>query len=153
MGASGWEYRVPFTGSVEATLAATQERVLASGDYLWPWEDYPGDPDAEVRRPATLAELAAAKQEEEFWDEGTHSILDIERVRADGDADDFGTIQPLVPAELREVFGTERPTLADFQRGRARLDDLPGEPWTGRAVTIHEHGAPTQAFFFGCSGD
>ena len=35
MGASGWEYREPYAGGVEATLVAVWERVLASGDYLW----------------------------------------------------------------------------------------------------------------------
>jgi hypothetical protein len=82
-------YRVPHAGSVEATLIAVQEHVLMSGDYIWPWDidpDYPGeDEDEAVPRPSSLARLAAAKETEEFRDEGTHTILDIDRVITVGD--------------------------------------------------------------------
>jgi hypothetical protein len=100
MGASGWDYRAPYAGSVEATLIAVQEQVLMSGDYIWPWDDI--DPDdyldevEVVPRPSSLAELAAAKEIAEFWDEGTHTILDIDRVYAAGDDPD-GAIFPLTP--------------------------------------------------------
>ena len=42
MGASGWDYRAPYAGSIEAALIAVQEQVLMSGDYIWPWDDIAG---------------------------------------------------------------------------------------------------------------
>ena len=65
MGASGWDYRAPYAGSVEATLIAVQEQVLVSGDYIWPWDDIDPeylDEDEVVPRPSSLAGLAAAKE-------------------------------------------------------------------------------------------
>jgi hypothetical protein len=111
VGASGWDYRAPYAGSVEATLIAVQEQVLMSGgDYIWPWDDLDPeylDEDEAVPRPSSLAGLSAAKEIEEFWDEGTHTILDIDRVIA-ADSDQVGAIRPLSSAELNEVFGTQQ---------------------------------------------
>jgi hypothetical protein len=36
VGASGWEYRVAVVQSVEQSLVALQEDVLARNDYIWP---------------------------------------------------------------------------------------------------------------------
>jgi hypothetical protein len=180
VGASSWDYRVTHAGSVEATLIALQEQILESGEYLWPWDlEYrnpsylafmerfrresgmPAMPPREgVPRPSSLAGLNAVKEEtEEFWDEGTHSILDIERVAtAEDDGNPFGTIHPLTPAELAEVFGTSQPSAADFDRvhqpgAGGRLLDLRVERWTGRSVVIYKDGVPAEVFFWGFSGD
>jgi len=157
VGASGWDYRAPYAGSVEATLIAVQEQVLTSGDYIWPCDDI--DPedlgeDEGAPRPSSLAELAAAKEIEEFWDEGTHTILDIDRVVA-ADDNQVGAIVPLSSAELRQVFGTEQPSAADFDRrytsglvGPLDLSDLLGERWSGRSLVIHKDGNPAEVFFW-----
>jgi hypothetical protein len=117
VGASGWDYRVPYAGSVEQTLITVQEQDLAGGDYIWPWEDIdPDEFDGEIlARPQSLAELNTAKETEEFWEEGTHSILDIDRIIANG-TDEVGAIRPLESAELTQVFGTENPSAAGFDR-------------------------------------
>jgi hypothetical protein len=169
MGASSWQYRVPHTGSVEETLIRLQEQILAGNDYLWPWggEENGPDPDEDffemeqgedVPRPSSLAELNAAKEIDEFWEEGTHTILDISRVITAGDDED-GAIRLLTPEELNRVFGTGQPSAADF--GRVYLDnwwtgplgDLLGERWTGRGLVIYEDGAAAEVFFWGASGD
>lgn len=163
MGASGWDYRVPYAGSVEATLTAVQEQILAAGDYIWPWETiarYVGG-EVAVPRPTSLDILNAAKETEEFWDEGTHTILDTDRVvtsAEDGDDVGDGAIRPLSPAELARVFGTEQPSAADFDRvfepGMSGvLGDLTGPRWTGRSVVIYQDGAPAEICFWGFSGD
>lgn len=108
-------------------------------------------------RPSSLAELAVAKEIEEFWDEGTHSILDIAGVSAT-DADEFSTISPLSPAELNQVFGTSQPAAADFDRvyepgPGGPLAELLGSRWTGRSMVIYKDGTPAEAFFWGFSGD
>jgi len=159
VGASGWDYRAPYAGSVEATLIAVQEQVLMSGDYIWPWDDFDpeySDEDKAVPRPSSLAELAAAKEIEEFWGEGTHTILDIDRVVA---ADDEGeAIFPLSSAELSGVFGTQQPSAADFDRAYQRglvgpVSDLCGERWSGRSIVIYKDGGPAEVYFWGFSGD
>ncbi|GHF46565.1 hypothetical protein FHX82_001567 [Amycolatopsis bartoniae] len=150
MGASGWDYRAPYAGSVDATLIAVRERALASGDYLWPWEEF--DAGETVPRPTTLAELDEAMEAEEFWDVGTHSILDVRGVATE---DSFSAIRPLSARELDQVFGTRQPSAADFERVQqaGALAALEGESWSGRSVVIHRNGSPEEVYFWGHSGD
>ncbi|MEV0071927.1 MULTISPECIES: hypothetical protein [unclassified Amycolatopsis] len=156
MGASGWDYRAPYAGSVEATHLAVQELLLASGEFLWPWEDInPEYVDEMVPRPSSLADLEAAKDAEEFWDAGTHTILDTHEIT---EADGVGTVRPLSSAELNGVFGTDRPSAADFEGVRrpgpsGPLADLMGDRWTGRSLVIYKNGAPDEVYFWGYSGD
>jgi hypothetical protein len=159
VGASGWDYRAPYAGSVGETLIAVQELVLATGDYIWPWEDLDsGDPDDEsVPRPSSLAGLSAAKEIEEFWGEGTHTILDMDRVITSGN-DEPGAIRPLSPAELNKVFGSRQPSAADFDRvyqpgPGGPLGDMMYERWSGRSMVIYSDGAPAEVYFWGFSGD
>jgi hypothetical protein len=160
VGASGWDYRVPFAGSVEATFVAVQEQVLMSGDYLWPWEDMDpeyADEDEAVPRPSSLAELTTAKGDEEFWGEGTHTILDMHRLIAEDD-EQFGAISPLSSVELNQVFGTAQPSATDFDRvyepgPGGPLGDLCRERWTGRSLVIYKDGTPAEVYFWGISGD
>jgi len=179
VGASGWDYRAPYAGSVEATLIALQEQVLASGEYIWPWDldsrnpsylahmekfaretGWPVGPPAgaAVPRPSSLAGLSEVKQVEEFWDEGTHSILDVDHVIAAEEDDEFGAILPLTPAELTRAFGTLQPSADSFDRvyqpgAQGPLSDLLGDRWTGRSVIIYKDGTPAEVFFWGFSGD
>ena len=171
MGASGWDYRVRFADSVEATLRRLQEQLLDNGDYLWPWEGGEGEPvpamyadyfeveeSEDIPRPSSLAELNTAKEVEEFWDEGTHTILDMDHIAAASD-DGVGGIRPLIPEELNQVFGSVRPSAADFDRvwrqdwWAGPLGDLLGERWTGRSLVIYEDDTPSEVYFWGFSGD
>ena len=171
MGASGWDYRVPFLQSVEESLVALQEDVRSRNDYIWPWDDLGRavsiseyleelEEDEILPRPTSLTDLAAAKRVEEFWEEGTHSILDVERVtRADG-PDEFAAIRPLTAQELAQVFGTERPTAADFDPVHAPgpsgpLEDFMGPRWSGRSLVIYgdDRESPVEVYFWGYSGD
>ncbi|MFI6344071.1 hypothetical protein [Streptomyces sp. NPDC050560] len=174
MGASGWQYMAPYDGSVEAALATAQRRVLASGEYIWPWEtraEY-GVPGDSLPRPATLDELKAAKDSEDFWEEGTHSILDIEAVVDTTEEpdpyeiDDFGTLRPLRPERIRHHFGTELPTPDQYAELVARprrllpggdleeaLTDESGMRWTGRYVLLYTGDTVSHVGMFGYSGD
>jgi hypothetical protein len=151
MGASGWDHRAAHEGDLERTLRAMQEVVLASGDYLWPWEDFDEDylaDDEMVARPTTLADLDAAKEHEDFWEGGTHSILDVTGERVD----------PLSAEELRTVFGTERPSATDFERVHEPgpsgvLEDLMGDKWTARSLTIFAGDEASEVYIWGWSGD
>jgi hypothetical protein len=161
MGASGWDYRVPYAGSVEAALFTVQEKVLASGDFLWPWEEFDPDEDEMVPRPTSMAELNAAKGQETFWDAGTHTILDVDRMVA-GDNDEIGGIRPLTEDELVKWFGSVAPSAADFERvpmylqrvhETGTLGDLTETRWTGRSMVLYRDGKPDEVVFWGYSGD
>jgi len=161
MGASGWDYRVPYAGSVETALFAVQEQVLASGDFLWPWDEYEPDEDDIVARPTSMAELNAAKEQETFWDAGTHTILDVDHMAA-GDDDEIGGIRPLTEDELTKWFGSVEPSAADFERipmylqrmhEKGTLGDLTETRWTGRSMVLYRDGKPDEVVFWGYSGD
>jgi len=141
------------------TMVAAQEQVLASGDFLWPWDDL--DPDDVVPRPTTMAELNAAKNTETFWEAGTHSILDVDRVIG-GDDDQIGAIRALDGDELNKWFGTIEPSLEDFQRipmwtqemnETGTLSDLTETRWTGRSLVLYRDNKPDEVVFWGFSGD
>ncbi|MFJ4845193.1 MULTISPECIES: hypothetical protein [unclassified Streptomyces] len=160
MGASGWDYVTAYRGSLRATLTALHGEVFQ--------ELYGGGEEY-----GSLQELYA--DEEFMGEEGTHSILDIERVvetkrrRRNPRSPEHGTIRPLAPAPLMHHFGTERPTVDQFNDALARSYEAmdtrrPGEEdttllgelrarWTGFCVLLHTDDRPTHVGFFGFSGD
>lgn len=158
MGASGWEYVVPFEGTVERTLEALHARVFE--------EEY-GDDD-------TYASLEELWEDEEFMgNEGTHSILDIQRVvhttapPSERVVEDYGTLRPLGPDRLIRHFGTDRPSPAQFEevvaQAYAAITIPPGAQetlldecrmrWTGVHVVLYTDDQPTHLGIFGYSGD
>jgi len=152
VGASGWDYRTPYRESVENSIRSLQESVIASGQFIWPWEEFDDDylEDGEaLARPSSLEELIAAKEEEDFWDGGgTHSILDLVA----------GDLTPLSASELVAVFGSEQPTAADLERVHepgpgGALGDLMSEKWTGRSLVVFADDQPAEVYVWGWSGD
>ena len=158
MGASGWDYIVPFTGNVEDSFRAARQHVLDSGQFIWNYgPDGFVDDESEAVRPATLQSLDEFKENEDFWDEGSHSILDTDRVVAADDTDQPGAIRPLSDDELRRYFGTTTPSRNDFdrayQRGVGPLSESNQLRWSGRCAVLYDGGTPTQIAFWGFSGD
>jgi len=88
---------------------------------------------------------------------GTHSIIDVRAVIPAGYAgDDFGTIRPLPESECADLFGTARPSRADYEplAGTEQLADrVTGGRWTGRAAVLWDGGVPAEILFWGYSGD
>ncbi|RBY96602.1 hypothetical protein DQ237_08215 [Blastococcus sp. TF02-8] len=146
MGASGWNHVTEYLGDPESSLQALRRQVLASGDYLWDDEnDYPAP------RPASLAELDEIRRDDDFWEVGTHSVLDVDRVVPMG-PDQEAAVQQLDPEDAELAFGTTTPTRETFEL--AELDVLPwGERWSGRYQVIYDGGRPTHIAFWGSSGD
>jgi hypothetical protein len=155
MGASGWEYVVPYQQDLSAALDALRWQVFAAGDYVTPGSygevfDLP--------EPSGVQDLT---EDEQYWEfmgtSGTHSIIDIQSVvPADFDGDDFGTIRPLSDAECAALFGTARPSRADYETlaGSERLHDyVTGGRWTGRATVLWVGRALAEIVFWGYSGD
>ncbi|MCM2429705.1 hypothetical protein [Streptomyces sp. RKAG337] len=154
MGASGWDYVTAYDGDVAAALDALQARVFQ--------EEY-GDGDS-------YGSLEELREDHEFMgQEGTHTILDIDRVVSASDSPqrpEYGTLRPLATDRVVHHFGTDRPTPQQYEELIAAANDamshqeyeqsLLGEcrmRWTGRYVVLHTEGVPTHLGIFGFSGD
>jgi hypothetical protein len=165
MGSSSWSYVAPYTGDAATSLRALQERLIRDRDYYWFWDR--GYPGVEVRPwPETVEELWGA---EEYWYSGSGSILDIQRVvdttrpPSDFDNDDYSTVRPLSRDRLRRLFGTEKPTRAQFEAlthdrqhpNYAAFWYDERVRWTGHYVLLYADGedTPAEIGFWGDSGD
>jgi hypothetical protein len=168
MGASGWMYIEPSQSSIAETFAALQARVLASGDFLWGDEYTLNNPDLRAGflehggslddlepRPDSLHRLAELKQHDHFWEEGTHSILDMDRIISPHDEDHDGTVRPLAEDEIVTYLGSDRPTAAEFEQAYAEstLSELTPRRWSGRCTPLYFDDVPAEVAFWGFSGD
>ena len=150
VGASGWEYMVPYQSDMAEALASLRRLVFAEGSYVNPSE-------LGLRAPATVDEL----EQEPYWEfmgtSGTHSILDVlSVVPADDDEQEYATIRPLTDREYRELWGNPQPTRDDFGRvsNSAQLHEyVDAGRNTGRAAVLWADGSPSEIAFWGYSGD
>jgi hypothetical protein len=94
--------------------------------------------------PQTIDELLEWAAEE-----GTHSILDIERIAK---RREFGSAVPLSAARMRRLFGTTEPTHAQVERVAEQLQDEL-DRWQAWYVAIYRDGQPHEYAFIGVSGD
>lgn len=152
MGASGWDYVVPYQEDLGAALDDLRRRVFATGEYVKPSEVF------DLPDPGSVDDLTEDELYEEFMGEsGTHSIIDVfSIIPADSDDEDYGTIRPLTEPECLELFGTARPGLAEYEplAGGERLHDyVTGGRWTGRTAVLWDGDAPARIVFWGYSGD
>ena len=156
VGASGWDYFVPYTTDVAGALRDLQQRVLAADEFYWQDDEYPDEDPYLPPKPTTLEQLATIKEAEEFWDVGTHSILDLDRVIGPGDEDHDGTLRPLAPSEAERVFGSPMPTRAQFDAVyEGGIGDIPfARKWGGLYLVLaDEAGNPSEIAIWGFSGD
>jgi hypothetical protein len=147
VGASAWDYYVPYQPDLGTALSELRRRVFEAGDYWWaePNEFKPASEFAD--RPRTEAQLWADESQQES---GTHSILDMTRVLADGEKPEPGTVEPVTEAEALDRVGAARLTRAHVEA----LQDLIKGRWYGRCAVLHDSdGNPTEIYFWGYSGD
>lgn len=173
MAASGWHYIVEYDPDPNAALDRLRQRVFESGEYGdYYWSDlrhnFWGMPFS-VKLIVGIGSLYLAVEQGVRWlarggtgprtidealeiarESGTHSILDIDRCSL---TPDFGVAYPLSFARRRELFGTDEPTITDWESAGwlAPVDRL--QRWTAVYFSIYEDGQPTQLAFVGCSGD
>lgn len=151
MGASGWQYFVPYQEDVNQALQDLRQQVFDDGDYYWYGEDEVFPPEARIPRPERMDDLY---MDDGVQDSGTHSILDVVEVVSAELPRDWhaaGTVIPATADEVREATGTDRPIRADAEKLEAELDQA---RWVGRcAVLYDEQGVPAELMFFGYSGD
>lgn len=140
-GASGWSYFVPYEISTQAALDRLRWEVFRKGSY------FKLRPGQKAKSPDQAFRLNET--------EGTHSIIDIQKAAAaPAAACELGSVCPLSPAALVELFGTEKPS-------RAAVEALAQDPrllsrvqsWTGIYVVVYESNAPKWLYFTGFSGD
>lgn len=149
MGASHWDYLVAYRDDAAVALTALREAVCASGDYYWTF-------DGIRPRPSMVDDPAWG--DEDVWQEGTHSILDIVEIAPPGSADvAYGETLVVSAEHARIVFGTDRPTAADVERvggpsGDAMRQLLPARG-IGRHLIVYTGDTPSHLLFWGYSGD
>ncbi|MEU6215392.1 hypothetical protein ABZ891_36540 [Streptomyces sp. NPDC047023] len=151
------DYVTGYDGDAEAALAALRARVFQ--------DEYGSD--------ARYRSLEDLSEDEEFMGtEGTHTILDIDRVVTTDDPPtrsgvaDYGTLRPLALDRVMHHFGTHRPSVERYEEvvaaaGEAASHEeheqsLLGEcrmGWTGYYVVLCSADRPTHLGIFGSSGD
>jgi hypothetical protein len=83
----------------------------------------------------------------------THSVLDMFGVTRAGEEPEILHAAPLSPEIVLEVFGTERPTRADYDRAAEAMWDVIEERGYGHYVVLYREGIADEIAFFGVSGD
>ena len=150
MGGHFWSYSVPYQKDIRLALESLREQEFRAGRYWQPSEVEPGffgrllgRGPSKPKRPACISE--ALKISDAI---GTRSILDMERV---ADAPELGAVSPLQPEELRELFGTEQPTLEAIGKSDEFIDRL--ERGQGVYIILYQQGKAEKIYFAGYSYD
>jgi hypothetical protein len=135
-----------FTGlnGAERQTAESLRPMFQKQQQMGTIEDDDEDAPGENERPETIEELL-----EMVAEDGTHSVLDIERV---GESPEFGVAAPLTQSLIERAFGGARPT---HDQVEAKWDQIaePLDRWQAYYVTIYKDGEPAEYAFIGCSGD
>ncbi|MEW2357709.1 hypothetical protein [Spirillospora sp. NPDC029432] len=150
MGGSNWDYVVPYQPDIDAALAMAHEYAFSQGDYFWPFDSksrFSAGP--ERPRPGSIRELWEDPVVQELL---THSVLDLFTVAGPAEEPEILQAAPLSSAATLELFGTERPSRADYDRARDRLWNEIRNGY-GHYVTLYHDGTPEQIAFFGVTGD
>jgi hypothetical protein len=150
MGGSCWDYVVPYQPDTATALGTAHERAFNEGDYFWPFDSQNRfSVGPERPRPTSIRELWEDPTVQELL---THSVLDMFGVTAPNEEPQILQAAPLSPGRCLKIFGTERPSRADYDRARDKLwDEI--ERGYGHYVILHSGGAPEEIAFFGVTGD
>jgi len=174
MGASGWEYYVPYEADTNAALEKLRQQVFNSGEYYkaeyGDWRNMTekdaiaslyDEMEPEISE-IVVDDWRAIKQLAEPTDpnsllewnreSGTHSVIDI--YRGISDQPDFGTVCPLTSEQLLSFFDTTKPThemVAKWLNENGLT--LVRRRGQGLYLTIYENEKPTEYLFTGFSGD
>jgi hypothetical protein len=74
----------------------------------------------------------------------------MHRLLRPGEDPDYGTVQPVQPAEAYRMAGTDRLTRAHVQA----VEPLASRRWFGRCAVLHDaYDRPEEIYFWGFSGD
>ena len=81
-------------------------------------------------------------------EEGTHSILDLDRV---ADEPDFCVASPVSKESLRQLYGTTQPTREQVEENENFLEDV--ERGHGVYIVLYRDNKPDEIYFGGYSFD
>jgi hypothetical protein len=145
MGAEPWSCFVPYQEDVAAALEVARAQEFAAGRYRMRDRSRP---------PATIRQAC-----QEAGASGTASVLDMTAVAdsplvVGAEVPEFCAVSPLTPEQLRELYGTERPTRRQAERGAELYD------WLDRGFGVYvvvydptDRETPTEIYFAGYSFD
>lgn len=175
MGASDWDYFVPYQSDFSKALQELREAVFGQGKYyLRPayWKDMTFEeflpPDlglaeddkadylAEFQRMQALPEPTSIETLMEWnGEEGTHSILDIDEIAP---TPRIGAVAPLSNEELDRFFGTDKPTREMIKSKEQDLSTFLQQGlgrYRGEAtyIIVYKDNEPNEIYFTGYSGD
>ncbi|MER7501439.1 hypothetical protein AB0L05_20945 [Nonomuraea pusilla] len=132
---------VPYQEDLRAAFAQAQEQAFQEGASFW-WT-------SERPRPRTLAELW---KDEVTRHDGTHSLLDMACVLEPGAEPELGAVVPVSAEAVLRLFGTARPTRADYERERGELHGEVPERRHGCCAILYDGDRPSEIAFWGVSG-
>lgn len=142
MGATTWQYFVPYQQDVGKVLQELREEVFRAGAYRPPRERDP----SRARKPESIQQLVRRAREQ-----GTHSIIDIEKASVSPEP---SAVCPLPDEAIEQIFGTSTPSRQAIEVAAAHGDfEDYGRRGRGIYLPAFEDGAPTKLFFWGYSGD
>jgi len=147
MGGHAYYYFVPYDADVQAALDKLREREFAAGRYnpVIRFIKF-SEPGFSQQNPGakheTIKQAVRASAED-----GTRSILDIERVAT---SPDYGVAAPLSAARLRELYDTDKPT-HEMVDNHEFFDDI--ERGQCRYIVVYKDGKPSELMFAGYSYD
>lgn len=176
MGATVWMYLTEYDDDPDRALHRLRGEVFREGSYRRPWE-FPDVLSGLYALPGlrwkgrlllwaaesffTTLELVRwafwgfrrvhTPEQAVEWagEDGTHSILDVERT---GMYRGTGVAAPLSEPRLREIFGTDRPTREAVEEQAGEIScSLPR--WEAVYFAVYEGERPAWLAFIGVSGD
>jgi hypothetical protein len=148
MGAHLWFYFVPYEPDINRALQALRKREFIAGRYH-PAIMFPQFPVSEVDpRPSSAAYASIEEALEASQEDGTRSILDMERI---GEERDYGVVSPVPGERLTELFGTPQPTREMIEQNIDFFEDL--ERGKGIYIIVFKGVKPAEIFFAGYSYD
>jgi hypothetical protein len=173
MGASGWNYFVPYQKDLSKALQDLREAVFVRSEYYqcdpsWKdmtFEDFlpPGMDEEETaefleefQRLQALPEPTSIETLIEWnGEEGTHSIIDIHGIAT---MPSFGVAAPLSSEDLMRFFGTNKPTREMIENKKYDLsvflqNELGRSRWQGTYMIVYKKNEPVEIYFAGYSGD
>jgi hypothetical protein len=166
MGASGWRYFTPYQENLETVLQQLRQKVFESGQYghISPISSEMLSTYPQLRKiteqlkeldKQRLAEFGPIETIDDlleaFGEDGTHTIIDIERISP---KPDFGVAYPAPNDIIEKIYGAPKPTHHDIEsKFGVLLEALNIERWQAAYVIVYDQGVPKEIYFEGCSGD
>jgi hypothetical protein len=149
MGAEPYWYFEKYEGDVDAVLQSLRQREFAAGRYnpviRYLSELFPIGPNS----PSPGAKHSSIqKAMKDAAEEGTRSILDLDRV---ADEPDFCAVAPLPDEVLEELYDTTHPTRAMVEASMDFMEDI--ERGQGVYMILYRDGKPDEICFAGYSFD